>query len=121
VSGIRGVDYVIPFEIEGDIGQAIALDAIRPHIFAKGGDRVSKQHLPQEEVEMLDRYGIEICFNVGYDKMWSSSDTLKEWVAFATKDTKVKERSDSYNRWSYGGYKKDAKINRKTKKLIARK
>src|SRR5215469_11016113 len=43
VSGIRGVDYVVTFEIKDDPTVAVALRAVRPAIFTKGGDRVAGQ------------------------------------------------------------------------------
>ena len=35
VSALRGVDYVVSFELEGDMTVAPALNAIRPHVFTK--------------------------------------------------------------------------------------
>lgn len=77
VSGIAGVDYVIPFEIENDQTVNRALEVIRPQVFTKGGDRVDKSHLPEWEV--CQKYNIKVVFNVGEDKKWSSSWFLKEW------------------------------------------
>src|ERR1700687_3243084 len=39
VSGIAGVDYVIPFEIKNDHTVSKALKALKPDVFTKGGDR----------------------------------------------------------------------------------
>ncbi len=77
VSGIRQVDYVVPFEIRNDNTVCKALEVIKPHIFTKGGDRVDKNTLP--EWDICKKYDIEIIFNVGEDKKWSSSWFLKEW------------------------------------------
>lgn len=77
VSGIAGVDYVIPFEIEGDQTVSRALELIKPHVFTKGGDRVDKASLP--EWETCKRNSIEIVFGIGEDKKWSSSWFLHEW------------------------------------------
>ncbi len=77
VSGIAGVDYVIPFEIEGDQTVSRALEEIKPHIFTKGGDRVDRETLP--EWDICKKHGIEIVFGVGEDKKWSSSWFLKDW------------------------------------------
>lgn len=112
VSGIRDVDYVIPFEIKGDIGQAISLSVVRPHIFTKGGNRSDKKHLPKEEVDVLEKYKIKPIFGVGADKQWSSSDFLNEWVAFVTKDDRAKERIDAFYKWSYGGTKQKSPKNK---------
>lgn len=77
VSGIAGVDYVVPFEIENDQTVNKALEVIKPHIFTKGGDRVDKDSLP--EWETCQKHNIKIIFGVGEDKKWSSSWFLKEW------------------------------------------
>lgn len=77
VSGIREVDYVIPFEIEGDQTVSKALEAIKPDVFTKGGDRVDETSLP--EWETCKKNGIEIVFGVGADKKWSSSWFLSSW------------------------------------------
>jgi D-beta-D-heptose 7-phosphate kinase/D-beta-D-heptose 1-phosphate adenosyltransferase len=77
VSGIAGVDYVIPFEIKNDQTVSKALAAIRPDVFTKGGDRVDEASLP--EWETCQKYKIKIIFGIGEDKKWSSSWFLKEW------------------------------------------
>ena len=77
VSGIAGVDYVVPFEIKNDQTVTKALEIIRPHVFTKGGDRVDKKTLP--EWETCKKHNIEIVFGVGEDKKWSSSWFLKDW------------------------------------------
>src|SRR3989344_6398214 len=92
VSGIRGVDYVIPFEIEGDIGQSKSLEIVKPDIFTKGGNRSSLSMLPKEEAEVIKRNNIKVKFNVGASKLWSSSDFLEAWVAFRMNDKESIER-----------------------------
>lgn len=77
VSGIAGVDYVVPFEIKNDQTVSKALAALKPDVFTKGGDRVDKASLP--EWETCEKYNIEIVFGVGEDKKWSSSWFLQEW------------------------------------------
>lgn len=77
VSGIAGVDYVIPFEIKNDQTVNKALAAIRPDVFTKGGDRADKESLP--EWETCQKHGIKIVFGVGEDKKWSSSWFLEGW------------------------------------------
>jgi cytidyltransferase-like protein len=85
VSGIAGVDYVVPFEIHDDPTVNKALEIIRPNIFTKGGDRVDKASLP--EWETCEKYGIKIVFGVGEDKKWSSSWFLKDWDQAKDKNT----------------------------------
>lgn len=77
VSGIEGVDYVVPFEIEGDQTVNKALETIKPDVFTKGGDRVDAKSIPEWEV--CKKYNIEIISGVGEDKKWSSSWFLNEW------------------------------------------
>ena len=77
VSAIRGVDFVIPFEIENDPTVSRALEIIKPNVFAKGGDRVDKETIPEWEV--CEKHNIEIITEVGLKKEWSSSQFLKEW------------------------------------------
>lgn len=77
VSGIAGVDYVIPFEIKGDQTVNRALELIKPHVFTKGGDRVDEKSLP--EWKTCKKHNIKIVFSVGEDKKWSSSWFLRDW------------------------------------------
>jgi cytidyltransferase-like protein len=80
VASLREVDYVIPFEIEGDPTVSQALRLIRPHVFTKGGDRVDNTNIPEWQV--CQELGIELVSQVGRPKLWSSSDYLKEWGDF---------------------------------------
>lgn len=77
VSGIAGVDYVVPFEVKDDPTVDKALEAIRPDVFTKGGDRVDAKSIPEWEV--CKKHNIEIISGVGEDKKWSSSWFLNEW------------------------------------------
>ncbi|HYF96894.1 MAG TPA: adenylyltransferase/cytidyltransferase family protein [Patescibacteria group bacterium] len=77
VSGIMGVDYVIPFEIKDDQTVSKALEALKPDVFTKGGDRVDASTIP--EWETCQKYNIKVVSGVGLDKKWSSSWFLKEW------------------------------------------
>jgi cytidyltransferase-like protein len=83
VSFVRGVDYVVPFEIENDQTVCEALRALKPHIFAKGGDRAAPDLVP--EWPICQELGIEMVFGIGARKEWSSSDFLKEWGEFCVK------------------------------------
>ena len=82
VSFVRGVNYVVPFEIENDSTVCEALRQIRPHIFAKGGDRAAAHLVP--EAPICRELGIEITYGVGAPKAWSSSDFLAEWGHYWT-------------------------------------
>jgi cytidyltransferase-like protein len=78
VSAVRGVDYVVPFEIAGDPTVTVALRRLRPHVFTKGGDRVDERNIP--EWTACQEFGTEIISGVGDDKRWSSSWFLEAWV-----------------------------------------
>jgi cytidyltransferase-like protein len=78
VSAIRHVDYVVPFEIDGDLTVNEALRRIRPDVFTKGGDRVDAETIA--EWETCKELGIEIVTGVGADKQWSSSWFLEAWA-----------------------------------------
>ncbi len=80
VSHIKGVDYVIPFEIKDDQTVSVALSRIRPHVFTKGGDRIDVSTIP--EWKTCEQYNIKVVSRVGFDKKWSSSDFLREWINF---------------------------------------
>lgn len=78
MSYVNGVDYIIPFEIEGDQTVIQALKRVRPHVFTKGGDRIDETSIP--EWGTCVEHNIKVISGVGYDKLWSSSDFLKSWV-----------------------------------------
>ncbi len=80
VSCLRGVDYVIPFEIENDQTVREALRLIRPHVFTKGGDRIDAATIPEWSV--CQELGIQVISGVGMPKYWNSSDFLREWGDF---------------------------------------
>lgn len=105
IAGIRGVDYVIPFDGEGDFGQEKILEAVRPHIFTKGGNRSSLAMLPKKEAAVIKQNHIKVTFNVGIDKKWSSSDFLDDWVRFKTGQNDATEavRTRAFYQKSYSG------------------
>lgn len=80
VSYIKGVDYVIPFDIKGDQTVCVALSRLKPHVFTKGGDRIDATTIP--EWAICEEQGIQVISGVGFDKKWSSSDFLREWGDF---------------------------------------
>lgn len=80
VSCLRGVDYVIPFEVENDATVCEALRRVRPHVFTKGGDRTDYTNIPEWDV--CQELAIELVPQVGMEKRWSSSDFLAEWGEF---------------------------------------
>jgi D-beta-D-heptose 7-phosphate kinase/D-beta-D-heptose 1-phosphate adenosyltransferase len=85
VSGIAGVDYVVPFEIKNDMSANKALEIIKPHVYTKGGDTVDPSTI--REWEVCQANGTEVVFGVGDDKQWSSSWFLKDWDEAKDKNT----------------------------------
>ena len=81
VSAIRGVDFVVPFEIDGDMTVREALRQLRPDVFTKGGDRVDARTIPEWDV--CHELGIEVVTGVGDAKQWSSSWFLDDWARHA--------------------------------------
>ncbi|MBM3262155.1 MAG: adenylyltransferase/cytidyltransferase family protein [candidate division Zixibacteria bacterium] len=80
VACIRGVGYVVPFEVENDDTVCEALRMLRPHVFTKGGDRTDISNIPEWTV--CRELGIELVTGVGQAKAWSSSDYLRQWGEF---------------------------------------
>ena len=80
VSHLRGVDFVIPFEIKNDQTVIKALEKIKPHIFTKGGDRIDQKTIPEWNVCLENN--IEIISGVGLNKKWNSSNFLHDWGEF---------------------------------------
>jgi D-beta-D-heptose 7-phosphate kinase/D-beta-D-heptose 1-phosphate adenosyltransferase len=80
LSFMKGVDYIIPFEIENDQTVCVALEQLKPHVFTKGGDRIDAHTIA--EWPICEQNNIKIIAGVGHDKLWSSSDFLKEWGEF---------------------------------------
>lgn len=74
VSHLRGVDYVVAFEIEGDSTVSEALRMMRPQVFTKGGDRTGDDNTPEGKV--CRELGIDVVYGVGSRKVDSSS-----WIA----------------------------------------
>ena len=77
MSAIRGVDFVIPFEIEGDMTVSEAIRRLRPHVFTKGGDRINAETIP--EWNICTELGVRVETGIGDEKKWSSSVFLKNW------------------------------------------
>lgn len=73
------IDEVIVCQPGCDLTVASTLGAVKPDIFAKGGDRTF-ENLPRSEVEVCRRLGIKIVFNVGGKKAQSSSWIIKNFL-----------------------------------------
>lgn len=75
VESIRYVDKVV-IDPGKDITCEEALKLVKPDILAKGGDRTSGA-MPEIELKMCKSLGIKIVYNVGGEKVQSSSWLLK--------------------------------------------
>lgn len=76
VKAFECVDYVHVLESDRhDVNEA--LEMFQPDVFANGGDRRNDKDIP--EAEICRRLGIEMVFNVGGDKLRSSSELLKKY------------------------------------------
>jgi len=76
IKGFACVDHVYVLETERmDVGEAI--EHWKPAIFANGGDRRSEKDIP--EVIVCNKLGVQMVFNVGGDKLRSSSELLKSY------------------------------------------
>ena len=79
LSAMRDVDEVIITshpEKPSDMSVCAELEKLKPDIFANGGDRHPKGD-PVPEVELCNKLGIELAYNVGGEKMQSSSALVK--------------------------------------------
>jgi cytidyltransferase-like protein len=77
VSAIKGVDYVVSFDIENDSTVCEALRVINPEVFTKGGDRVGASTIPEWDTCVSN--SIEVVTGVGDSKVNSSSSILEDW------------------------------------------
>lgn len=83
ISALRGVDYVIPWNVEYSFGipdmtVCKPLEMLKPNYFTKGGDRKDAQSIP--EWQTCEDNGIKLITGCGDDKVWSSSNFLADWV-----------------------------------------
>lgn len=79
IAAIRGVDAVMAWD-DGTQTVCGALEILRPHVFAKGGDRNSPDNVP--EFEVCRRIGCEVKFGVGgYEKANSSQAVARRLAA----------------------------------------
>lgn len=75
---LRCVDQVI-MAIDGDGTVAQTLRELRPHIFAKGGDRVPG-NMPANEIAVCQEIGCEVIFGVGGSKEYSSTELIRSAI-----------------------------------------
>jgi len=79
LEAVRWVDEVIisHHPVNGqDMSVCAELEQLKPDIFANGGDRKPDGD-PVPEVELCERLGIKLVYNVGGEKTQSSSELVK--------------------------------------------
>lgn len=74
ISALKPVDMVVR-AIDEDKTVCRTLEALKPDVFANGGDRVPG-NVPEDEV--CTRLGIHLAYNVGGGKIRSSSEFINE-------------------------------------------
>lgn len=73
ISAFECVDGVYIHESDSnDVCEA--LEKIKPNVFANGGDRRNEEDIPESKI--CEEAGIEMIFNIGGDKVQSSSKLL---------------------------------------------
>jgi len=78
IEALRFVDEVVVCGESCDLTTCEALQTVKPHIFAKGGDR-TPENMPKSEVELCEKLGIKIVYGVGGGKVQSSSWLVKNF------------------------------------------
>lgn len=87
IRGFRCVDEVfitLHEEYDADRSVCRALETLRPHIFANGGDRHPDGD-PVPEAALCEKLGISMVYNVGGEKVQSSSWLINGDVKFRSK------------------------------------
>jgi D-beta-D-heptose 7-phosphate kinase/D-beta-D-heptose 1-phosphate adenosyltransferase len=75
INSIKGVDFVVPWETDGDQTVCQAIELLRPNYFTKGGDRFDAQTIP--EWNICQEINCKIITGVGRGgKVQSSSDLV---------------------------------------------
>ena len=70
IAGFRGIDYVVPWD-DGSQTVVGAIERLKINIFTKGGDRDASTNVP--EFDTCQQIGAKVVFNVGGNKIQSSS------------------------------------------------
>lgn len=90
---LRCVDSVFIHQSTGkDVSSA--LEKIKPSVFCNGGNIKSRNDLPQREIEICDKYNIELLFSVGgTKKVRSSYSMLRDYcqTLYCNEDTIVEK------------------------------
>ena len=74
VDNVKGVDYTVVYNSENDTVNHI-IEYLKPTCFMKGGDRTSRENIP--EWETCEKIGCKVYTGVGGGKAQSSSELVK--------------------------------------------
>lgn len=96
MSHVKSVDYVIPYETITNHTCNEALNKLKPHIFAKSGDRVNKETIPEWDTCVKNNIDIIIVPPAPTDDV-HSSNYLKRWVKLSIREKII--RIVPYNVW----------------------
>jgi len=77
IRNLEPVDHVLGWD-DGRTDCARIIEAIRPSIFAKGGDR-GQGNIPSEEVDICNKLGVKVIYDIGGKKLRSSSELLNNY------------------------------------------
>ncbi len=81
IDAIEGVDFVVPWETDGDQTVCDAIEILKPTYFTKGGDRFDASTIP--EWNICKKVGCEIITGVGKGgKIQSSSELIERAIPF---------------------------------------
>jgi bifunctional ADP-heptose synthase (sugar kinase/adenylyltransferase) len=76
IDSIEGVDFVVPWETDGDQTVCKAIEILKPDYFTKGGDRFDARTIP--EWDICEKINCKIITGVGPGgKIQSSSDLVR--------------------------------------------
>jgi cytidyltransferase-like protein len=76
VDNIKGIDYTVIYNSDNDTVNEI-IQYLKPSCFLKGGDRTSRENIP--EWETCEKIGCKIITGVGGNKSQSSSELVKKF------------------------------------------
>ena len=81
INSMDGVDFVVPWETDGDQTVCGAIEILKPGFFTKGGDRFDASTIP--EWSICQKVGCEIITGVGEGgKIQSSSELIQRARGF---------------------------------------
>jgi cytidyltransferase-like protein len=84
LESIKGVDEVIAC-VDEDQTVCKTLELIKPQVFAKGGDRIGPENIP--EAETCRKIGCKLVVDVGGEKIESSSELPRKIKELGIEDT----------------------------------